>query len=149
MSMVMQSTGCGSGSTTNTKMPVRLELGGDERVGDLPGEHLAQRVLGTAPCSTRMVPDGPRPHLLLGERGQSCSSLTSDRLSSWLPMTVSVATRVESRVSAMRPWVKWTSMSRSGHSMCRVPERRILPSICRISTTPNVSSVPCILPRSL
>ena len=64
-------------------------------------------------------------------------------------MTVSAATRVESRVSAMRPWVKWTSTSRSGHSMWRVPERRILPRICRISTTPNVSSVPFILPRSL
>ena len=64
-------------------------------------------------------------------------------------MTVSAATRVESRVSAMRPWAKWTSMSRCGHSMCRVPDRRILPSICRISTTPNVSSVPCMLPRSL
>ena len=64
-------------------------------------------------------------------------------------MTVSAATRVESRVSAMRPLAKWTSMRRCGHSMCSVPELCILPSICRISTTPNVSKVPCITPRSL
>src|SRR5665647_2114261 len=86
---------------------------------------------------------------LLVRASLSWASLTSDRLSSWLPMTVSVATRVESRVSAMRPCTKWTSMSRSGHSMCSVPQRRARPSIWRISTTPKVSSVPCMVPRSL
>ena len=104
VSTVMKSTGCGSASTTKTKVPVRLQLGGDQRVGDLPGEHLAQVApRRTAPCSTRMVPSGRGCAPARPARSSSCCSLTSERLSSWLPMTVSVATRVESRVSAMRP----------------------------------------------
>ena len=154
----MQSTGLGLASVTNTKLPLPAALAATSVLATWRESTSRSSRSCRKPFSTRIVPSGLGLCSCSSRASASCASFTSERLRSWLPSTVSVKTRVESRASAMRPCTKWMSTRRSGHSMCSVPERRALLSICKTSTTLKVSSVPCtrasaplsaLLPRCL
>ena len=70
VSTVMKSTGCGSASTTNTNWPVASSLAATSVLAICRESTSRSALSATAPWSTRMVPIGPRPPLLLGEGGR-------------------------------------------------------------------------------
>ena len=150
VSMVMKSTGLGARSATKTKVPEVSTLTAT-RVFATCRERTSRRSRSCRwPLSTRSVPSGR------GLRSWTAQRLIELGLVDQRPLEQLAAEdgvgEDAGRVAGLgdaAAATKWTSIWRFGHSMCSVPERLALPSICRISTTLKVSSVPCISGRSV